>query len=180
MGYRIAIDTGGTFTDLVLADEHGNVYLGKAPTTFDRIFNGIEGAFRMVAEQLAMSVAQVLAKSDLLIYGTTHATNAIIEGKTAKTALLVTEGFPEILVLREGGKTNPYDIGAPYPQPYIPRRLTFEIRERTDSEGPVVVSLDRSQASQVLQQLRKRGLEAVAVCSCGPRLILRTRLQWVP
>jgi N-methylhydantoinase A len=164
MGYRIAIDTGGTFTDLVLADEQGNMYLGKAPTTFERIFHGIEGAFSMVAEQLGMDVAAVLGKTDLLIYGTTHATNAIIEGKTAKTALLVTEGFPEILVLREDGKTNPYDLAARYPEPYIPRRLTFEIHERIDSEGQVVIPLDRRQASQVLEGLRKRGVEAVAVC----------------
>jgi N-methylhydantoinase A len=164
MGYRIAIDTGGTFTDLVLADEQGNMYLGKAPTTFERIFNGIEGAFSMVAEQLGMDVAAVLGRTDLLIYGTTHATNAIIEGKTAKTALLVTEGFPEILVLREGGKTNPYDLAAVYPQPYIPRRLTFEISERVDSEGQIVLPLDRRQACQVLETLRKRRVEAVAVC----------------
>jgi len=164
MGYRIAIDTGGTFTDLVLADEQGNMYLGKAPTTFERIFGGIEGALGMVAEQLRMKVAAALGQTDLLIYGTTHATNAIIEGKTAKTALLVTEGFPDILVLREGGKTNPYDLSAPYPQPYIPRRLTFEIRERTDSEGEVALPLDRRQARQILEALRKRGVEAVAVC----------------
>ena len=164
MGYRIAIDTGGTFTDLVLADEQGNMYLGKAPTTFERIFGGIESALGMVAEQLRMKVAAALGQTDLLIYGTTHATNAIIEGKTAKTALLVTEGFPDILVLREGGKTNPYDLSAPYPQPYIPRRLTFEIRERTDSEGEVALPLDRRQARQILEALRRRGVEAVAVC----------------
>src|SRR6516165_5828305 len=151
MGYRIAIDTGGTFTDLVLADEQGNMYLGKAPTTFERIFGGIEGALGMVAEQLEMKVAAVLGHTDLLIYGTTHATNAIIEGKTAKTALLVTEGFPDILVLREGGKTNPYDLSASYPQPYIPRRRTFEIRERTDSEGDVVLPLDHRQARRTLE-----------------------------
>ena len=81
MGYRIAIDTGGTFTDLVLADEQGNMYLGKAPTTFERIFHGIEDAFSMVAEQLGMDVAAVLGKTDLLIYGTTHATNAIIKAR---------------------------------------------------------------------------------------------------
>lgn len=164
MGYRIAVDTGGTFTDLVLADEQGNMYLGKAPTTFERIFRGIEGAFGMVAEQLGMDVPTVLSRADLLIYGTTHATNAIIEGKTAKTALLVTEGFPEILVLREGGKVNPYDLAAQYPQPYVPRRLTFEIRERVDSEGQIVIPFDRDQASKVLEDLRKRQIEAVAVC----------------
>ena len=140
------------------------MHSGEAPAAFERIFHGIEGAFSMVAEQLGMDVAAVLGKTDLLIYGTTHATNAIIEGKTAKTALLVTEGFPEILVLREGGKTNPYDLAARYPEPYIPRRLTFEIHERIDSEGQVVIPLDRRQASQVLEGLRKRRVEAVAVC----------------
>ena len=103
VGYRIAIDTGGTFTDLVLADENGNLIVGKAPTTIDRIFRGIEGALKVVAEQLKSDVSSVLKETALLIYGTTHATNAIVEGKTARTAFLVTEGFPDILVLREGG-----------------------------------------------------------------------------
>src|SRR6202035_5087332 len=97
-------------------------------------------------------------------YGTTRATNAILTGGTARTAFLTTEGHPDTLVLREGGKLNPFDFRHPYPAPYIPRRLTFEIRERIDSEGQVVVPLDRRQASQVLEALRKRGVEAVAVC----------------
>ena len=164
MGYRIAIDTGGTFTDLVLADEQGNMYLGKAPTSYERIFQGIQGALDIVAEQLKMGVAAVLQRTDLLIYGTTHATNAIIEGKTARTAFLVTEGFPEILVLREGGKLNPFDLSSPFPQPYVPRSLTFEIRERIDSEGQVATPLDERQARQVMAQLRESQVEAAAVC----------------
>ena len=96
MAYRIAIDTGGTFTDLVLADERGGLVLGKSPTTYERIFVGIEGALKMAAEQAGPSVADVLRNTDLVIYGTTHATNAIIERNTARTAFLVTEGFQHV------------------------------------------------------------------------------------
>jgi N-methylhydantoinase A len=164
MGYRVAIDTGGTFTDVVLVDEQGQIYLGKAPTSHERIFGGVEGALTVVAEQLKMGVAAVLQHTDLVIYGTTQATNAILEGKTARAAFLVTEGFPDILVLREGGKLNPFDLGSPFPEPYVPRSLTFEIRERIDSEGHIVVPFDEGQARQVIAELRQRAVEAVAVC----------------
>jgi N-methylhydantoinase A len=164
VGYRIAIDTGGTFTDLVLADESGNLIVGKAPTTIDRIFRGVEGALKVVAERLRSDVATVLKKTDLLIYGTTHATNAIVEGKTARTAFLVTEGFPDILVLREGGKLDPFRLQVPFPEPYVPRRLTFEIRERVDSEGRVVTALDEAQARDVLRTVRQRGVQAISAC----------------
>ncbi|MDB5108843.1 MAG: hydantoinase A/oxoprolinase protein [Candidatus Binatus sp.] len=164
MAYRIAIDTGGTFTDLVLADERGALLLGKSPTTYARIFGGIEGALKMVAEQLGTEVRDVLRGCDLLIYGTTHATNAIIERNTARTALLVTEGFPDILVLREGGKLDPFNLAYPPAEPYVPRRLTFEIRERIDAEGNVIVPLDEEQAREVLRGLRQRRVDAIAVC----------------
>lgn len=164
MGYRIAIDTGGTFTDLVLADERGNLALGKSPTTYGRIFRGIEGALKMAAEQLGLSIRDVLGRADLVIYGTTHATNAIIERATARTAFLVTEGFPDILVLREGGKLDPFNLAYPPAEPYVPRRMTFEIRERVDSEGSVVVPFDEWQAREVLRRVAERHAEAVAVC----------------
>jgi N-methylhydantoinase A len=164
VGYRIAIDTGGTFTDLVLADERGNLVLGKSPTTYRRIFGGIEGALNVVAEQIGTSASDVLHRTDLVIYGTTHATNAIIERAVARTAFLVTEGFPDILVLREGGKLDPFNLAYPPAEPYIPRRLTFEIHERVDSEGNVVIPLDEDQARGVLRRLRDRRVEAIAVC----------------
>lgn len=164
MGYRVAIDTGGTFTDLVLADERGSLVLGKSPTTYGRIFGGIQGALKMAAEQLGLDVGEVLGATDLLIYGTTHATNAIIERATARTAFLVTEGFPDILVLREGGKLDPFNLAYPPAEPYVARRLTFEIRERVDSEGQVVIPLDEERAREVLRQVRERRVEAIAVC----------------
>jgi len=164
VGYRIAVDTGGTFTDLVLADERGGLALGKSLTNYDRIFVGVEGALKMAAEQAGVSVSDVLGETDLVIYGTTHATNAIIERNTARTALLVTEGFPDILVLREGGKLDPFNLAYPPVEPYIPRRLTFEIRERIDAEGNVVVPLDEQQARSALRRLAGKNVAAIAVC----------------
>src|SRR5438309_1722405 len=93
MGYRIAIDVGGTFTDVVVADQAGRLTIGKGLTTRERIFRGMEQGLAVVAEQIGEpTVSALLGKADLFIYGTTTATNAVIEGKTGKTAFLTTAG----------------------------------------------------------------------------------------
>lgn len=162
-GWRISVDTGGTFTDVVVADAHGDFTLGKALTTPDRIFNGLRAAIANAADTLGLTLAEVLARTEILIYGTTRATNAIVTGNIAKTAFLTTAGFPDILVLREGGKFNPHDFSKPFPTPYVPRRHTFEIVERIDSAGQVYQPLEERQAREVLDTLRARGFEACAV-----------------
>jgi len=164
MAYRISVDTGGTFTDVVVADERGIRALGKAPTTPDRIFRGMQGAIENAASDLGLDLKALFAQSTTLIYGTTRAVNAIVQGKTAKTAFLVTEGFPDTLVLREGGKTNPHDFTVEFPPPYVPRRYTFEIPERVSSEGEITRALDMAATAKVIDQLKSRGFEAVAVC----------------
>ena len=162
--YRISVDTGGTFTDVVVADESGICTVQKALTTPERIFVGMGAALEVAAHALGHDLAALLGRTQILIYGTTHAANAIVERKTAKTAFLTTEGFPDTLVFREGGKSNPHDFRADYPAPYVPRRLTFEIRERVTSEGEVHTPLDTTQARAVAAALAERGVEAVAVC----------------
>ncbi len=165
MGYRIAIDVGGTFTDVVVADDTGRLTIGKGLTTKERIFHGMERGLAVVAEQRKEpSVRTLLQKAEMFIYGTTTATNAVLEGRTAKTVFLTTEGFPDILVLREGGKPNAYDFTMPYPEPYVPRRLTFEIRERINAEGEVLIPLDEVRARSVLQHLSSQRIEAIGVC----------------
>src|SRR4029453_17689991 len=129
MEYRIAIDVGGTFTDVVVADDAGRLTIGKGLTNRERISHGIEQGLAVAAEQLnEQSVQTLLQKAEMFIYGTTTATNAVLEGRTAKTAFLTTAGFPDILVLREGGKPNAYDFTVPYPEPYVPRRLPLALR----------------------------------------------------
>ena len=163
MPYRIAVDTGGTFSDVVVVDEGGQLSLSKAPTTPERIFSGISEALAHGAAERGLTLSELLGESELFTYGTTAATNAIITGRTARTAFLTTEGFADTLVLREGGKLHPFDFRAVYPPPYVPRRLTFEVRERVTSEGTVLVPLDVDGTRETLRGLRDRGIEAIAV-----------------
>jgi N-methylhydantoinase A len=164
MAYRISVDTGGTFTDVVVADARGIRSIGKALTTPQRIFDGMRAAIDVAAEEIGLSGADLLNQSDMLIYGTTRATNAVVTKSTAKTAFLTTRGFRDVLVLKEGGKYDPHDYSYDYPPPYIPRRHTFEIDERIDAQGNVAKALDRNQAREVLRTLRERKFEAVSVC----------------
>ena len=163
-GFRIGVDTGGTFTDIVVGDATGILSVGKALTTRERISRGILEGLAVAAAPLGLDAAKLLRQTAVFIYGSTRATNAILEGKTARTALLVTEGFPDTLVRREGGKTNPWDYSTDYPEPYVPRHLTFEIRERVTAEGTVLVPLHETSTREVLARLRAQRVEAVAVC----------------
>ena len=164
MAYRIAVDTGGTFTDVVVADEAGRHTLGKAPTTPERIFEGMRGALEVAAGELGIDLGTLLGDAHLLVYGTTRSTNAIVEGRVAKTAMLLTEGFPDILVLKEGGKANAHDFSLEFPDPYIPQHHTFEIAGRIDAEGGVVRPLDAAATRAVIEQVARGQFEAIAVC----------------
>ncbi|GAA0319215.1 hydantoinase/oxoprolinase family protein [Kineococcus aurantiacus] len=161
--YRIAVDTGGTFTDVVVGSDTGDMAVGKALTTYDRVFTGFEASVHRAAESVGWDGEEVLRNADVIVYGTTHATNAVLTGRVARTALLTTDGFADTLLLREGGRRDAFDSKAAYPGPYIPRRLTYEVRERISSEGDVLVPLDEQQVREVLQQLADENIEAVAV-----------------
>ena len=100
----------------------------------------------------------------MFIHGTTHATNAIVTQSTAKTALLTTAGHPDILVLREGGRIEPFNFLVPYPAPYVPRALTYEIPERIDSLGNIVTPLEDRAVLAAIEELKRQDIEAVAVC----------------
>jgi N-methylhydantoinase A len=162
-GYRISVDTGGTFTDIVVLDPEGALHIGKSLTTPERIFDGMAGALGVVAEDLGIELGKLLAATDVLIYGTTRATNAVVTKRTAKTAFITTKGFKDTLTLKEGGKHGPHDYSYDYPDPYIPRRRSFEVTERIGAEGEVVQPLDLAEVRQVLETLKQRSFEAVAV-----------------
>ena len=164
MNYRISVDTGGTFTDVVVADELGHLTVGKAATTPDRIFLGMKEALAVAATELGVGLPALMRQTNLLTYGTTRATNAIVTGNVAKTAFFTTEGFPDILVMKEGGKYAAHDFSADFPEPYIPRRYTFEISERVSSEGDVLVPVNKEQVRKLLFDLQRRNFEAIAVC----------------
>jgi len=162
-GWRITVDTGGTFTDVVIADGDGRFTIGKALTTPERIYVGLEAALATAAAELGLELPALLGRTEVFIYGTTRATNAIVTGNVAKTAFLTTAGFPDVLVLREGGKFNPHDFSTPFPAPYVPRRHTFEIDERIDARGRIYRPLDEQQTIATLRIIAARGFEACAV-----------------
>jgi N-methylhydantoinase A len=162
--YMLAADTGGTFTDAALSLDRADPVIGKSLTTHDRVFRGIEGAVDNAAQALGTTSAEVFGAADVFVYGTTHATNAIVTGNTARTALLCTEGFADVLVLREGGKRSPFDFATDYPAAYVPRSLTYEVGERVTSDGGVLTPLDEDRVRASLEQARADGVEAIAVC----------------
>src|SRR5919202_5162481 len=154
MGFRVSVDTGGTFTDVVVADDDGRLRIAKALTSAERAFAGIAEGLAQLAPELGLSVEELLARTDVFTYGTTRSTNAIVEGKTARTAFFTTEGFPDVLLLREGGKLDPFRQ-IPYQPPYVPRFLTWEIVERIDSEGDVFRPLDESSVARAIDEARE-------------------------
>ncbi len=121
---RFAVDTGGTFTDLVVEDDLNDVRLYKSPTTPENPVQGVLDTLSLAAEDFGKSREEFLASGEMLIHGTTRAINAIVTGNTAKTAFLTTIGHPDILVFREGGRIEPFDFNITFPQPYVPRSLT--------------------------------------------------------
>ena len=127
------------------------------------MFEGISEALTLAGAERGLTLRDLLARTAVFVYGTTAATNAIITGRTARTAFLTTEGFGDTLVLREGGKLHPFDFRAAYPKPYVPRRLTFEVRERITSEGEVLVPLDEERLRATVAAVGALEVEAVAV-----------------
>jgi N-methylhydantoinase A len=148
----------------VIAGDPGGLLLSKRPSTPADPLVGLLDVLAAGAEELGLARRALLERCELLIFGTTRATNAIVEGKTARTALLVTAGHPDILTLREGGgRPSLFDYSHEYPPPYIPRQLTFEVPERIGSGGEVVAPLDETASAELLDRLAELEVEAVAV-----------------
>jgi N-methylhydantoinase A len=160
---RLATDTGGTFTDLIVEDDDGSITLHKASTVPSDPVVGVLDALRGAASTRGLSLAELLGRCDSFIHGTTHAINAIITGRTARTALIVTRGHRDILLFREGGRTEPFNHTIPYPAPFVPRALTFEADERIGADGVVMTPLDEAALVETLRRIGETGVEAVAV-----------------
>ncbi|MDA1070727.1 MAG: hydantoinase/oxoprolinase family protein [Proteobacteria bacterium] len=163
---RIVVDTGGTFTDLLLEDDAGNLHLHKTPSSPGDPARAVLDAVAVAASALGISSNALLSRVAVFVYGTTIATNAVLENTTARTALLATRGHPDILMLREAGRMGlgRFDWTIPYPEPLVPRSLTFEVPERIDHAGRIITPLDEAAVSDLLATLPEQNVEAVAVC----------------
>ena len=160
---KISCDMGGTFTDVVVGDERG-LQLFKAPSTPDDPVVGVLSALESAATGYGMHLEGLLSRAELFIHATTRATNALLTGTVARTAFLTTGGHRDILLLREGGRLNPYDNTQRFPRPYIPRSLTFEVPERIGSAGEIVHPLDERRLAEILDLPAFQDVEAVGVC----------------
>jgi N-methylhydantoinase A len=158
-GYRLAVDIGGTFTDIVLEMPHG-FESGKVLTTPDRPEQGVINGVRMVLEKANVAASQL----DLVIHGTTLATNAIIERRGARTALITTQGFRDTLEFAFGHRFDQYDLELERPEPLVSRPLRFEAVERVAADGSVLLALDEASVRSVAAHLRDEKIESVAVC----------------
>jgi len=155
---RLGVDIGGTFTDVAL-EVGDRRYTAKGLTTTRAPEAGVLAIVRAIIGEAGIKPGDV----QLIIHGTTLATNALIERKGAKTALLTTEGFRDVLEIRHENRFEQYDVNIDLPPPLVPRRQRLPVRERIDAQGNVLVPLDDASVTRALDQLAAQNIEAVAV-----------------
>ena len=158
MTARLAVDIGGTFTDLAI-EQDGERWTAKVLTTPSAPEQGVLEGMRAVLEKAGLGPADIT----LVIHGTTLATNAIIERKGARTALLTTEGFRDVLALGNESRYDQYDLNIDLPQPLVPRRWRLPVPERLDNTGKVLLPLDEAALERQVAFMRAEDIESVAI-----------------
>jgi N-methylhydantoinase A len=159
-GIRVGIDVGGTFTDIVFLSSDGRVLTRKILSSPDDYSRTIRTGLQELLTQSRLAPTSVSE----IMHGTTVATNAILEGKGARTGLITTKGFRDVLEIRRMRMNRLYDIYWEKPKPLVPRRLRREVTERVDFQGKVLQPLDVEEAHQEVQRLIAEGVTSVAVC----------------
>ena len=162
---RIGVDVGGTFTDLILVDEvEGKISVDKVPSTPDDPSIAVVAGVRQVCEEAGIALESV----DLLLHGTTVATNIALEHKGAEVGLITTEGFRDILHIARHKKPHNFSLQQDLPwqtRPLVKRRHRLTVKERvTVPDGSVIVPLDEDEVRERARQLRNAGVDAIAVC----------------
>lgn len=163
MGFRIGIDVGGTFTDLVLVSPNGKLRLCKSPATPDDQSLGVLSGMDQLAREQGLSLADLLGRTASIVHGTTTADNTLIEMNGALTGLITTQGHRDEIELRRGFKENIWDPALPPPPPIAQRRRRIGVAERLDFEGRVLVPLDEDAVRAALRRLQQLGCESLAV-----------------
>ncbi|MDE2846024.1 MAG: hydantoinase B/oxoprolinase family protein, partial [Gemmatimonadota bacterium] len=160
----IGIDVGGTFTDFVVVEGDSAPRYFKTASTpqspSDAVMNGLGD----IADSLGLSATELLSRTRLFIHGTTVATNTLLERKGARVGLITTEGFRDLLALREGLKEDRYNLRMTPVEPLVPRPLRHTLAERIRSDGTVEAPVDQEALDSILDELARAGVESVAVC----------------
>jgi N-methylhydantoinase A len=153
---RIAVDIGGTFTDLVAVNDQGQIHRSKSLTTPDDLSRAIQDC---------LNAAQInVAQASFFVHGSTVAINAVLERKGARTGLIATQGFRDVYEIGRGNRPEGYNLFFKRPVPLVSRDLRFEVNERLYATGEVLRPLDETSASAAISALRAAAVESVAVC----------------
>src|SRR6516225_2168918 len=158
MHNRLGVDIGGTFTDVALKSG-GRRFTSKVLTVPHAPERSVLAAIAAVLAEAALAPSAL----SIIIHGTTLATNALIERKGARTALITTLGFRDTIEIRHENRFEQYDVGIDLPAPLVPRRLRFPIRERIDARGRVLVALDEADVHRAIDEIERQNIEAVAI-----------------
>jgi N-methylhydantoinase A len=155
---RLGADIGGTFTDVVI-EKDGVVFSTKVLTTYAAPEDAIIDGMHQVCDKAGVTPDQI----EQIIHGTTLATNALIERRGAKTALITTNGFRDVIEMRTESRFEQYDLNLTLPEPLLPRQFRFTVNERVNAKGEVMIALERSDIEAVADQIAKAGFNSVAV-----------------
>ena len=161
--FLAGIDVGGTFTDLVLVDDTGQVRIEKSPSTPADIVEGVLSVIRQAEIEMDLD-EPLLRRLTRLVHGTTVAANAFLERKGAKLGFITTRGFRDTLVMRRMYRENMYDTRSAPVAPLVSRDNIFEIEERIDRNGNVVTALNEDDLARAVNSIRQKGLESIGVC----------------
>ncbi len=159
--WSIAVDIGGTFTDVVLRHSDGALFVDKTLTTHDDLLAGFFRGVQLVLDRAGLAAT---ALNGTVVHATTIVTNALIERKGSATALLVTEGFRDVLAIRNEHRYEMFDPQIEFAEPLIPRALTFGVAERTLADASVATPVDAAAIRALAAELLDKGVVSVAVC----------------
>jgi N-methylhydantoinase A len=161
--FRVGVDIGGTFTDLTVVSDSGEVTLWKEPSTPDDPTQAIEVGLEAVAEVLGLGLGDFLGQTRLFVHGTTIATNQVIQRNGPEVGLLCTSGFRDVLYLRDGFKPERFNIRLEHPEEFVDRSLRIGVRERIGTDGEVLVELLEDDVREAAAAFRDAGVKAVAI-----------------
>ena len=162
--WRIAVDVGGTFTDMVLVDAAGRFHVFKTPSVPADPSRGVLDVLEHAGGAFGASVERLLPDCTLFLHGSTVATNTVLEASGARVGMLVTRGFRDFLEARRGFRADPFDHRPPYPPVLVPRYLRLPVGGRMDARGAEVEPLDEADLDAAIEAFRAEGVESIAVC----------------
>ncbi len=162
--FKIGIDVGGTFTDLVVTRSGEGPRLYKTPSTPQDPSEGVLNGLRDVAEDYGLGMTELLSDTSMVIHGTTVATNTLVERKGAGVGLVTTGGFRDLLEMREGMKEDRYNLRMKQMEALVPRYLRIGVPERTRADGSIKQDLDEDAVAATVKEMLAEGVESLAVC----------------